>query len=665
MTHPDDPDDQQSRSLAHDLHVEASTRLTEAFVASEARMRQRIELLAEIVFETDANGVIIFLNRAWSAAMGGDATAMIGKVLRERVLFEDQFLFDANLETATQTTSTERIPIRLRHDDGSTVWMEMSIVLLADGGHLGALRDITRQRRYQEELTRLSLVANFTDNFVIITDAKGRIEWVNAAFTKRTGYQLKDIVGLVPGHILQGNDTDPVEVERIRENLRQQRAFSSKILNYTSTGETYWTMLHVNPILDNDGVVERFISVQSDTTELHSAQMRAEFEKLRAESANQEKSMFLANMSHELRTPITGVLGLADLLLGTELNETQRKYVEILRSSTGVLLAVLNDVLDFSKIEHGEIKLEKTPFFVRLVIQNVVDLMRPQFAAKGLTFSWSIAPDVPTRLEGDPARLQQILYNLVGNALKFTRAGEVSLSVSVREDAEPGYHHLDFKVSDTGIGIPEEAVNRLFRPFVQADSSTTRRFGGTGLGLWICQRLVHLMGGSIGVRPNEGGGSVFWFDIRALGLPEQSAPRPYESPRARIRPLNVLIADDNDINRLIVRAGLERMGHKVDEAHSGAEAIDAVAANDYDVILMDMQMPVVDGRTATVQIRQMDANRGQIPIIALTADAVLDHRGRYMASGLDDFLVKPVDWNILARILERVAEGEFSRIANG
>lgn len=652
--------DAEDGALAHDLHVQASTRLTEAFVASEARMRQRLELLAEIVFELDAAGKIIFLNRAWTAALGDAPDLMIGKILRERVIFEDQYLFDANLEVATQTPGTDRLPLRLRHQDGSSVWMELSTVALSDGGRLGALRDISRQRRYQDDLKRLSLVANFTDNFVIITSADGRIEWVNHAFTAKTGYRLEDIMGLVPGHILQGNDTDQNEVEHIRQALAEKRPFTARLLNYTIKGETYWTTLHVNPILDNDGNVERYISVQSDTTELHTAQMRAEFEKLRAESANQEKSMFLANMSHELRTPITGVLGLADLLLGTNLDEQQRQYVETLRSSTGVLLAVLNDVLDFSKIEHGEIVLEKSAFFVRTIIQNVVDLMRPQFNAKGLKFTILIDPDVPTQVQGDPARLQQVLYNLVGNALKFNRSGEVTVMVSSRP-SEAKVEWLDFSITDSGIGISEEAASRLFRPFAQADSSTTRRFGGTGLGLWISQRLVHLMQGEIGVRPNKDGGSVFWFYIQTGVVDEAALPRPYEAKASRIRPLDVLLADDNDINRMIVRAKLEKLGHRVDEAQNGAEAVDAVSANKYDLVLMDMQMPVIDGRTATIKIRQMENSRSQIPIIAMTADGIVEHRSRYMAAGLDDFLIKPVDWNVLNQVLERVANGEFNQ----
>ncbi len=667
-----EPDLSAEKSLAHDLHVSASTRLTEALVASEMRMRQRIDLLAEVVFEIDSTGNLVFLNRAWQAALGDDPKSMMGSALRGRVLADDQPQFDAML-TGAGPVDAEVAEIRFLFADRSIVWMEMSVVCIsAPGpfgatclGHVGTLRDITDQKRNQDDLKRLSLVANFTDNFAIITDSHGRIEWVNNAFTKRTGYALDAIKGQSPGHVLQGPETSAAEVERIRTELVSGRSFSSKILNYTAQGEGYWTTLHVTPIRDADGQIERYISVQTDTTELHYAQIHAEAEKLRAENANREKSMFLANMSHELRTPMTGVLGLADLLLMTALDPLQRKYVETLRSSTGVLLAVLNDVLDFSKIEQGEIEIEHIAFAPRLAIDTVANLLRPQFDAKGLDFVVGIDPNLPTAAIGDPTRLQQILYNLIGNALKFTRHGRVELRAAFRPSLSPEKFTFAVEIIDTGIGISPDAKDRLFRPFTQGDPSTTRQFGGTGLGLWICQRLVTHLDGEIGFRPNPGGGSIFWFTLD-LGLSDGvAAPRlPTGETTRPARLLKILLADDNDVNRMIVRAGLERMGHEIEEVTNGRDAVDAVMHKNFDVIFMDMQMPVLDGGAATAEIRKLDGTKARIPIIALTADAVLDHRGRYMSNGLDDFLVKPIDWPTLTRVLDRVTDAHYVRRAD-
>ena len=363
------------------------------------------------------------------------------------------------------------------------------------------------------------------------------------------------------------------------------------------------------------------------------------------------KSQFLANMSHEIRTPMNGVLGFVELLLDSEPTETQRSYLETVRGSGESLMTILNDILDFSKIEAGKLELETVDFDLFEIVRQVGELMRAQAQSKSLAFEVECTGG-SSRLRGDPTRLRQILGNLVGNAIKFTQEGEVRVRVEVSDE-----HHLRqvrLTVSDTGIGIPEEQRRLLFQPFTQGDGSTTRRFGGTGLGLAISRRLVDMMGGRIGVESEYGQGSTFEV---LLGLPaarpiEASATESAKPERTEVRPARVLLVEDNPVNRRLVQLMLERVGHTVDTAENGAMALERFEPGRYDVILMDAQMPRMDGYEATRVIRSRERGAAPVPILALTARAMKGDRERCIEAGMSDYLTKPVSSATLLGAIE-------------
>ncbi|EWY37604.1 histidine kinase, partial [Skermanella stibiiresistens SB22] len=388
--------------------------------------------------------------------------------------------------------------------------------------------------------------------------------------------------------------------------------------------------------------------------ELERARRDADEQRLRAEAANNAKSQFLAMMSHELRTPMTGVLGMIDLLLGGPLPDEQRGFAEVLRTSAGTLMNILNDILDFSKIEAGQLRLETIEYRPREVIDEVARLFAARASEKGVALNVTVDSRVPTEVRGDPTRLRQVLFNLVGNAIKFTERGQITVRAG-RESLTPagGGLSLAFEVADSGLGMSEDEQGRLFEAFVQADNSTTRRFGGTGLGLAICRRLVTAMGGTIGVRSAPGAGSTFRFTIRAeesVAAPTASAPQRRAVPMAA-RKCRVLLAEDSDINRMMIATGLQRMGHSVEAVANGQRALEAASAERFDIVLMDMQMPVMDGPTASRAIRELEEPFRSVPIVALTADVLPENRDAYASAGLDGFLTKPIEWAKLSAVI--------------
>lgn len=529
-------------------------------------------------------------------------------------------------------------------------------------GVYGIVSDITERKEYTERIQELSkqheLILNTVTEGIFGLDADGITMFMNPAAASMFGYEAKEFIGKNLHPIIHHTRADgshlPQEECPIHMTVLagQIRSIKEDVF-WRKDGSSFLVQYQVTPIIEQ-GQIQGAVVVFNDVTGEREI-VRA---KETAELAAQAKSEFLSMVSHEIRTPMNGIVGMTELLIGTDLSEEQREYAEIIRDSGDALLNILNDILDFSKLESGKMALAYEPFALRKMLEQVAELFKPRADEKHLEIRYRLNPSIPEFMVGDAIRIRQILVNLVGNALKFTDQGSIEVAVDIIKGRKPEDSVLDFAVQDTGIGIPADKLDQLFQSFSQLHPVINRKYGGTGLGLVISKRLVEIMGGSISVESIEGEGSTFRFAVPAASVDasaEQTASqfhhdRTRQSDKVAMR---ILVAEDHPVNRKILREYLEKLGYHADVCTNGVEAIDAISQNAYDIVLMDIHMPVMDGLKATDLLRRLIPQDRIPPIIAVTGNAKREDKEACLEMGMRDFISKPVMLSELKRVLQQ------------
>ena len=627
-----------------------------------------------IVSITDLQGAITYVNDRFCDISGYTRDELLGANHR---LISSGSLAREFFTRLWQTISGGQVwhgEFCNRNKNGNLYWVDATIVPLygADGRpqqYIAIRTDITERKNFEaqlaEQLQFVEVLLEATPTAIYLKDLDGRYIRFNKAFADLFGIERADWIGKNVFDLLP-EDAAALICEKDAELLesRQTQSYEASFANRL-TGEVrdglYWRA----PLTNAKGEVTGLVGTILDITEKNRFEQALRDARQVAEAASQAKSDFLANMSHEIRTPMNGVIGMTDLALDTPLSPSQREYLTIVKSSAQSLLVILNDILDFSKIEAGKLDIESVEFSVVESVSETLKTILARAEAKGLILRADLAPGLPAKVLGDPGRIRQILTNLCDNAIKFTAEGGVTVNVMSRTLGNKGLE-LHLSVRDTGIGIPPEKQQSVFEAFSQADTSTTRNFGGTGLGLTICARLVELMGGRIWVESEPGRGSTFHFTVRVENLAAVPGPiqvlhvnhpaagKSAQESSESMRPFTILLVEDHPVNQILATTLLKKWGHTVVLATNGQEAVDLFPTATWDVVLMDMQMPVMGGTEATRIIRAAEPAGQRTPIVAMTANAMEADRQACLDAGMDDHLTKPFKASVLQALLQRV-----------
>jgi PAS domain S-box-containing protein len=648
--------------------IPARNQAEEGLRESEKHFRSLVEHATIGIYRTTPQGRILTANPTLVRMLGYENFEELAARNLEEEGFEPDYArssFRKQIEREGEVSGLEEAWTK---QDGSVIFVRESAraIRRADGEVLyydGIVEDITERKQAEKKLEErtafLNLLIEKSPLAIVVVDSNERVQMCNPAFERLFQYPLEETVGTPLNELIA-----PPELLAEANDYSQRSGEGESVMGTTLRRRKDGTLvdveLHGVPLI-SEGKYLGTYGLYQDITERKKAESEMRKAKEAAEAACRVKSEFLANMSHEIRTPLNGVIGMTNLALDTDLGAEQREYLSTAIASAESLLGIINDILDFSKIEAKKLDFEHIPFSLKDVVNGLTKLLALRAAEKGLKLRSSFEPGLPADLLGDPGRLRQILMNLVGNAIKFTERGEVVVRVENMSEEPAGEVTLHFSVKDTGIGIPLEKQRMIFDAFTQADASYTRQFGGTGLGLAITSQLVKMMGGKVWVESAVGRGSTFHLTV-CLGVvqaPAGSPKRPQldtpQSPAKGRGSLRVLVVEDNRVNRLLAVRLIEKLGHCVKGAGSGQEALEAVREGCFDLVLMDVQMPGMDGFETTRAIRRQECQSGQhLPIIAVTAHTMQGDWERCLAAGMDGYVAKPINRKDLSIAIETV-----------
>ena len=649
-------------------------RMEQHLIDSEQHYRLLVDSLREVIFRTDEACRLVFVNPAWTDITGHPVEDTLARPLSE---FVDAEYRGVHAEAFAALMAGDRDHVRQELKfvgaDGAGRWLEVFVRPVRDAtgrvtGITGSLNDVTERRIAVDQLReQLHFVEELIEAMPVpmyVKDESLRYVQLNREFeaffaVDRGNFLGRSVYDLLP---LEAAAVHDVRDHHLLLSGRGE-VYESEVLDHLGAKRT--AIYRKAALSRPDGSIRGLVGTITDITERKAAERELMAAKDKALAANRAKSEFLANMSHEIRTPMNGVIGMTALALDTTLTAQQHEYLSVVQSSAESLLTIIDDILDFSKIEAGRLDIEEIRFDPRRTLGDALKPLAVRAEQKGLRLACRIAPEVPAALVGDPGRLRQVVVNLVSNAIKFTERGGVTASVAVVDDDTPGVR-LRIAVADTGIGIDAGKLEQIFEPFTQEDASTTRRFGGTGLGLTICARLAGLMGGRIWVDSTPGAGSVFSFEVVLRAAAPDAAevcPVTAAAPAAvatRPQRLRILLAEDHPVNQLLAMKLFSKWGHEVTIVGNGRDAVDLASRDSppgesFDVIFMDVQMPEMDGLTAARMVRSREAGRRRTPIIAITANAMRGDRESCLEAGMDDYVAKPFQAEELRRVLARYA----------
>jgi PAS domain S-box-containing protein len=598
------------------------------------------------------------LNHAFEKVLGYSEEELLAKPFLDFVHADDLQATLKEVEKLAKGIPTIHFTNRYYCKDETVKVLDWTCTSDPETGMIyAAAKDVTEEIKKNEVINKLSLVAQSTENGILIANTDGIVEWVNDGFTRITGYSSEEILGKTPSSVMLGSNTN---METINYAIKKQEArepFYIEVLIAHKRGKAVWISVVNTPVKEENELKGKHIEIISDITE----KKKTEFQLIRAkeiaEQSAKVKEQFLANMSHEIRTPMNSIIGFTDLLIHTKLNSDQQDSVNAIRQAGENLTVIINDILDFSKIEAGKLNIEQTPFSFSEVIKTIKSFFTLKAQQKNIKLILNIDHKIPEALIGDAVRLDQVLINLVSNALKFTSKGWVEVSAELKSIAEKRCI-IQFKVEDTGIGIPKDKLDMVFQSFTQASSDTTRKYGGTGLGLTIVDQLVKLMGGTLHLKSNEGTGTLFSFTLEfEQGNKDDiifSNKVNISAEENSLEGMKILLCEDNEMNqRLVEKIIRKQWNAELDIAPNGKVGFELFKKNTYAIILMDVQMPEMDGFETTRRIRKYrDKGKAQVPIMAMTADALVEERKKCFEAGMNEYLSKPFkQGELLSKIL--------------